>query len=286
MSNLVVRFLIIGCFLLQAALVDAAGPTSKLCQAPCSSNGNWELSVGLGLGLSTNPLKGGSDIPLLVRPKLSYYGERFFLDNLEAGFTLWENPSQQINLLVLPSLEQLYFRRWQYAASRLPLHPDFSGGDGPTTAEPQPATPKLHYRHTSALSGFEYTFSQQGFEFNFQLLDEISGYHSGREMRLAVSRDFLDHWRISFGANFQSRDYINYYYGVYSQEATQTLPVYLADRGGWSKLVRVEYLKPINQHFALKASSAIKVFSSEIAASPLMEESRVYSIFLGGVYYF
>jgi len=283
------RYLLLLLLLGQSLLVQAGASANTLCQAPCSTHGNWELSVGLGLGLSTNPLKGGSDIPLLVRPKLSYYGERVFLDNYEAGVMLWESPSQQINLLVMPSLEQLYFRRWQYASGGLSLDPDFIKGDD-TPASSNENLRHLHHRHTSALGGFEYNASLggmfDGLEFNWQLLEEFSGYHNGREMRLAISRDFLKYWRASLGANFQSRAYVDYYFGVTPSEANHIFGAYTPQRGGWSKLVRVEYLKPLNQHFAIKGSAALKVFSSEIAASPLLEESSVYSVFLGGVYYF
>lgn len=289
MLNLASRYLLLLFLLGQSWLIHAGAPGDTLCQAPCSTDGKWELSVGLGLGVSTNPLKDGSDIPLIVRPKLSYYGERIFFDNYEAGLILWENPTQQINLLIAPSLEQLYFRRWQYASRSLSLNPESIKGDGASDS-PQEAMRHLRHRHTSALGGFEYNASLSdvvdGLEFNWQFLEELSGYHSGREMRLAISRDFLTYWRASFGANFQSRDYINYYFGVDAQEENALFKEYQAERGGWSKLVRVEYLKPLNQHFAIKGSAALKLFSSEVASSPLLEESSVYSVFVGGVYYF
>ncbi|MEY4590900.1 MAG: hypothetical protein RL497_2976 [Pseudomonadota bacterium] len=313
MSILVVRSIFSGCLLLLSVFALAKEPSAsnqkpstsdqppKLCQAPCTSGGQWDLSVGFGLGVSTNPLKGGSDIPLLVRPRLSYSGERFFLDNLEAGVILWESPSQQINFLLQPSSEQLYFRRWRVESSlfddanknliadgRPSNNPSSIENNPPSIVGPstRPSISSLHHRHTSALGGLEYIYTGDSLEFNVQLVQEASGYHSGRELRLAISRDFLEYWRITFGANFQSEDYINYYFGIDEQEATQELPQYAASSGGWSELVRLEYLKPISEHISLRAGAATKVFSSEMSSSPLMDKSRAYSVFIGGVYYF
>lgn len=287
MSNLAVRLLLLVSLLAQG-LTAIAGGSSKLCQAPCPDSGAWELSVGLGLGISTNPLKGGGDIPLIVRPRLSYYGERVFLDNYEAGIMLWESGSQQVNLFVLPSLEQLYFRRWHQASAGLSLDPSFI--KDVEVSDPNDKAAPLRHRHTSALGGFEYNASLDewagGVEFNWQVLEELSGYHAGREMRLAISSDFLSYWRASLGANFQSRAYIDYYFGVAASEATPAIPQYTPPSGGWSTLLRLEYLKPVSQHFAIKGSAAVKIFSPELAASPLLEESSVYSLFIGGVYYF
>ncbi|HMW72449.1 MAG TPA: MipA/OmpV family protein, partial [Cellvibrionaceae bacterium] len=166
---------------------------------------------------------------------------------------------------------------------------DFIKGEGAAESTGD-KPPHLHHRHTSALGGFEYNASLGGFfdglEFNWQFLEELSGYHAGREMRLAISRDFLTYWRASLGANFQSRDYINYYFGVSASEASPLFSRYTPNSGGWSKLVRVEYLKPLSPHLAIKGGAALKIFSSAVADSPLLEESSVYSLFLGGVYYF
>lgn len=289
MRNLVIFHLLLVIYFGQSHAAEAGAAANKVCKEPCASDGAWELSVGLGLGLSTNPLKGGSDIPLIVRPRLSYYGERVFLDNYEAGVMLWENPSQQINLFILPSLEQLYFRRWQYASGGFSLDPGLiKGEDAPEATQKE--QPQLHHRHTSALGGFEYNATLEGFfdglEINGQFLEELSGYHAGREIRLAISRDFLKYWRVSLGANFQNRDYINYYFGVTHKEAGPIFSEYSTKSGGWSKLVRLEYLKPISPHLAIRGGAALKTFSTAVANSPLLEESSVYSVFLGGVYYF
>lgn len=80
--------------------------------ADCVAIGEWRVSVGLGLGLRTNPLVEEQDNPLVLLPEISYFGERFFLNNLELGFTLAEDARQQVNLVVMPGYDQMFFNRW------------------------------------------------------------------------------------------------------------------------------------------------------------------------------
>ena len=56
------------------------------CQGPsndCVAVGGWNLSLSFGAGVRTNPVLHESDIPLVVIPTFSYYGKRFFIDNLD-----------------------------------------------------------------------------------------------------------------------------------------------------------------------------------------------------------
>ncbi|UTF60997.1 MipA/OmpV family protein [Gilvimarinus sp. DA14] len=84
----------------------------EYCQAnpdDCMAVGSWQFSLGVGLGLRTNPLVDGDDIPLVLLPEVSYYGERFFLDTTSAGFTLIEQPRHMLNAVATLGLDQMYF---------------------------------------------------------------------------------------------------------------------------------------------------------------------------------
>jgi outer membrane scaffolding protein for murein synthesis (MipA/OmpV family) len=82
------------------------------CVDDCVEVGSWQFSLGLGAGVRSNPLYQMDDTPWILLPEVSYYGERFFLRNLEMGFTLGENAHHQFNLLLAPSYDQMYFNRW------------------------------------------------------------------------------------------------------------------------------------------------------------------------------
>lgn len=96
--------------LLLSFSLDAVAQSA--CQENCVEVGAWRVNVGMGLGMRSNPLRGGADIPLVLLPEVSYYGERFFLKNLEMGFTLFEDKRHQFNALITPGYDQMYFNRW------------------------------------------------------------------------------------------------------------------------------------------------------------------------------
>ncbi len=73
-SRFYLTFLLIACFSLLNSGAQAA-----------DSDSQWQLSLGLGAGVRTNPVMDNDDIPLVVIPQVSYQGERFFYSK----FRLW-----------------------------------------------------------------------------------------------------------------------------------------------------------------------------------------------------
>src|SRR4051812_20805632 len=82
--------------------------SSVMAQSSVSSEkSNWQLSLALGAGVRTNPVMNNDNMPLIVIPKISYQGERFFIQNLDIGYSFFEDDDQQINLLLTPSYDQV-----------------------------------------------------------------------------------------------------------------------------------------------------------------------------------
>src|SRR5262245_29482880 len=77
----------------------------------CVTVGRWNLSVALGAGVRTNPLVRSQDIPLIVVPQFSYYGKRFFIDNLDPGVTLFEGDTNTLSLIASPGYDRVFFYR-------------------------------------------------------------------------------------------------------------------------------------------------------------------------------
>ncbi len=95
-----------------SALFAAASYACDSGEADCVEVGKWDISLGIGAGVRTNPVEDGDDIPLVLIPQVNYNGERFFIQNLDLGVILWENDSQQFNLVMTPSYDQVFFDRW------------------------------------------------------------------------------------------------------------------------------------------------------------------------------
>ena len=94
------------------ALGIVCANTSYACTSTsdnCVEIGRWELGLSLGLGTRSNPILNKEDIPLFILPSVSYYGERFFVDDLLAGYTLFEDDVQMVNAIATVSYDQMYF---------------------------------------------------------------------------------------------------------------------------------------------------------------------------------
>lgn len=98
--------------LLSLPMAVFADPECTATSSDCVEVGKWQVSVALGAGVRTNPVLDRKDIPLIVLPEVSYTGERFFIQNLDFGFIVWENEAHQLNLLATPSYDQVFFHRW------------------------------------------------------------------------------------------------------------------------------------------------------------------------------
>lgn len=98
--------------LLWLTLLVGGRAYAQYCTSDCVPIGQWQVNVGVGLGWRTNPLHKGEEGPLVLLPEVNYYGKRFFIENFEAGWTLFEDRRHQLNLLFTPGSDQMFFNRW------------------------------------------------------------------------------------------------------------------------------------------------------------------------------
>ena len=60
------------------------GPTAIADeQAANDPSSGWQVAVGIGAGVRTNPVMDNSDIPLIIIPQINYQGEHLFIQNLD-----------------------------------------------------------------------------------------------------------------------------------------------------------------------------------------------------------
>ncbi len=300
------------------ALGFAYGASAKSCgpeQSHCVAVGEWDFSLGIGLGLRTNPVISGDEIPLVLIPQLSYYGQRFFIDNLDLGFTLIERPKFQINALLTPGGDGLYFFRsgWRNIvldgglggntfSSPEPATPHEN--QGPARVEPQADAPELamglnvtqrnevpdhsRRRRIAGMAGLEASAGLGPVDWQLQLLSDVTGVHRGEELRFALGHDrYIDQHRISLagGLSWKSADLLEYYYGVRANEATAHTPTYQPG-SGISPFVRVSWSRAVSENWRWQGSFQYDYLSRAVRHSPLIEDNQVVQVFIGGVYHF
>ena len=303
------------------------GASAKPCgpdQSHCVTVGEWDFSVGIGLGVRTNPVVNGNDIPLVLIPQLSYYGQRFFIDNLDIGFTLIERPKFQVNALVTPGGDGLYFFRsgWRNIV--------LDGGlGGSPFSSPEPASPRdtlgpmppehqtddtisgaleagfgpslvqrderdespehtRRRRRVAGMAGLEASAALGPVDWQVQLLADVTGVHRGEELRFALDHDrYIDQHRITLagGLSWKSADLLEYYYGIRANEATAQAPVYQPG-SGVSPFVRLSWSRAVSENWRWQGSFQYDYLSGAVRHSPLIEDNQVVQIFIGGFYHF
>lgn len=293
------------CLLLGQPILVLADTDCETESPDCVEVGKWQVSVALGAGVRTNPVVGNKDIPLIVLPEITYNGERFFIHNLDLGAILWESNTQQVNVLVTPSFDQVFFHRWdpgnfvletrifaQPGNINNPAPEREDSGDGEQLIDVEFTKTvdisRLHKRRMAALAGLEYSFFLDDWDLQAQWLKDVSGIHDGTELRLAVARHYR--WDrhgviLSAGANWQGEEITDYYYGIRADEVALFDDSYHPD-AGISSFVRFDWHYALNKRWTLRFSTNYRQLADEISDSPLVNDDKVLTSFFGGVYHF
>lgn len=78
---------------------------------------------------------------------------------------------------------------------------------------------------------------------------------------------------------------LDYYFGAHEGEVDESME-YEIRESGITPFVRLSWSRELNEHWRLLASVHHKRLADAIVDSPLVEESSVTTVFIGGVYHF
>ena len=269
--------LIVACWACWHPLGAAAQAKCQAASPECVVVGDWHLGIAFGAGVRTNPIGGRSDIPLVVIPQVSYYGKRFFLDNLEPGFTLHEGARNTLNVIATPGYDRMFFSRSDpqnvFVSGALSLPGGVStGGDVPPG---DPIEFPGHRRRTTYLAGPEWLFSFGPFAGQLSALREVTGRHDGYEIRGAMSAPLIvtEHSLVAnAGFTWKSAGTVRYYYGVNG--------LYRPD-AALNPFVKLGYSRPLSERWSLNAFVHYEYLGDEIADSPIVSDHSVVTAFVG-----
>jgi MipA family protein len=265
----------------RAADDSCTGPSSE-----CVAEGRWNVSVALGAGVRTNPLVGGEDIPLVLVPHVSYYGTRFFLDDLDLGLSLVESAANTLSLVASPGYDRVYFYRTDlqnffitgYLPSGAALYTAATPTDNlsNTTAEVTQRPRRITY-----LAGPEWTFKFQDLSGQLDLLHEITGHDHGNEVRAALGMPLVKSRGGALSANvgmtWNDAAIVNYFYGE---------PRIYRAGAALDPFAKLSYTVPLSSKWRFDAFTEYEWLGSAIASSPIVDKHSVTTVFVGAVYAF
>jgi MipA family protein len=170
----------------------ADGGVANGCAGPsrdCVAVGRWNFDVSLGAGVRTDPVAAEANIPLILIPHVSYYGERVFLEDLDFGVTLIEGAASTLSLIASPGYDRVYFYRsdlQNYFVTGVPFSPEY------TVAQPTVERFPPRARDWTYLAGPEWTFATHGVSGQLDVLHEVTGQNNGTEVRAALGIPLLE----------------------------------------------------------------------------------------------
>jgi outer membrane protein len=242
----------------------------------CVAVGRWNVSLSLGLGVRTNPLVGERDIPLVVVPQVSYYGDHFFLDNLDFGWTLGERRSSSWSLIATPGYDRVFFDRSDPQNFFIGTVDTITQTTSPSEAA-APAQMRLSPGHPEVtyLAGPEWTFVRAGVTGQVDALHEITGHNHGNEVRAALGLPLVDgvgSLVADVGFTWKSAAIVDYFYGV---------PGSYQPGAAVNPFLKIGYSAPLRAKWRLTAFVHEERLGDAIAQSPIVAQRYVLTVFAG-----
>jgi outer membrane protein len=240
-------------------------------------------------------------IPLVVIPQFSYYGEHFFIDDLDAGVTFLDSDRTTLSLIASPGYDRVFFYRsdpqniFVTGLGNFNSSPGSSGqvpagstGNGSGPGQPPPGTTGLitsakfppRSRQWTYLAGPEWTFKYAGMTGQLDVLHEITGHNHGNEVRAALGIPLSrvgGAWTANVGITWKSATIVNYYYGA---------PGIYDAGAALDPFVKLAYSRPLKGKWKITAFVECERLSNAIADSPIVNEHFVTTTFVGLVYAF
>ena len=265
-----------------AAFVAAAAASPVLCDEAGrpEAESPWEIGIAMGYGKRSNLLIQSDDIDVLVDIDIAWYGERWFFDNGDVGFTVRDGRRTTLNLIGRVNSDRVFFSKTDTEYVSL-----FGFGAERVESVERVVIPDRDYAFEL---GVELLCDGDWGHLQVAAHHDVSGRHEGYEIFAAYGRPSRQgRWVFepSFGFAWKSRELNDYYWGVRPHESSTLLPEYEAG-SGFNAHARFVASYQLDRHWAFVIATEHERLSGEAARSPLVADRSVRSGFLGFRYTF
>ena len=267
----------------------------------CVDKSSWHLGIALGVGVRTNPLIDGDDIPLVILPDIAWYADKAYFDNGELGYQWLNQPKVAFETFLQVDRERAFFSFFHPANILIPTESAIS--DSPATPnstidldldldihnnQRNLSIDQIASRKWAVNAGIRGHYFLSSGEWQIMIQQDVSNVHKGQQVRLEYSHSWLLHdfrLGVRVGADWKSAHLIDYYYGV-SQRDTDLSEFYFDGKSGWQNYLSLNAQKPININWSWLANIGYRRLPKSLISSPLIEQNNIRNIFLGVAYRF
>jgi outer membrane protein len=256
----------------------------------CIEKSSWHLGIAFGVGVKTNPLVDGDDIPLVIMPDVAWYAEQAYFDNGELGYQWLSQPQIAFETFIQLDQEPVFFSFLHPANILIPI--ESSVGDSPAEGfqdnQRNLSIDDIASRKWAINGGIRGHYFVSNGEWQLTFQQDISNVHTGQQFKLEYTHRWLWHdFRLGLriGTDWTSARLIDYYYGV-SQRDTDLTEFYFNGKSGWQNYMSVNLQKPINEKWSWLANIGYRRLPNSLISSPLIKQDSIRNIFLGVAYRF
>ncbi|MCX6052044.1 MAG: MipA/OmpV family protein [Campylobacterales bacterium] len=222
----------------------------------------FTIKTGLADIAHTNMYKGADDKNIVVPLLFLKYGD-FYFEGLSLGYTLYNANALKVHLEVSANMLGYESGESSYLQG-------------------------MDKREIDIQTGFKVAYkTSQNSELSSKIAYDFFNIHGGFSADLKYSYDLFKNSKNIFttyaGLEYLSKKKSDYYYGVRAYEANILRPMYTLGET-LNHYFGVKNLYIFNQQWALLARAEYKNFDKDIYKSPIVEESYVFSGFVGVLY--
>jgi len=259
----------------------ATGPTAAPIAMPPAPERHWRLGAAFGYGERSNPLIQSEDIPVIVDLDVAWFGKRWFFDNGDIGYTMFDGPRSTTSMVARLNSDRIFFGKTDTRYVNLTYVSGSPSAPAPPLLAPVEVEPPD--RDYAIELGVESLLDGEWGAATLRAFHDVSGTHGGYELSAYYSRRFTA-GRMSLeptlGVSYKSAQLNDYYWGVHANEASAALPEYHAGAGfNFEGGLVANYY--ISRHLRLALSVNYERLADDIADSPLSEDDYVMAYFSG-----
>ncbi|MDX1561809.1 MAG: MipA/OmpV family protein [Gammaproteobacteria bacterium] len=235
----------------------------------------WSFGIAIGYGERTNPLIYADDIRLAVDVDIAWFGDRWFFDNGDGGFTFRDRDRYTLSAVGRINSDRVFFSKTNVDGISVGL----SG---------LPGEIEVPDRDYAIEAGIELLTDGRWGYLQATAFRDVSGTHDGYEIFATFGHVFRkQRWSIepSIGASFKSRRLNDYYWGISPDEVSVLFDRYSA-ASGTNTHARLGLAYRINRQWSFVAVSEYERLSSTVAESPLVAAGEVRGLYAGFGYRF
>lgn len=242
--------------------------------AAAAAESPWRLGAALGYGERTNPIVFADDVPIVVDLDIAWFGERFFFDNGDVGFTFADNALVTASLMARVKSDRVFFGRTNTRFVTVSLT------GAPLGVATRVEVPDRDY---AIEAGIELLSDGRWGYLQLAAFHDVSGTHDGFDVDANYGIGFARgkwYFEPSVGLTYKSSALNDYYWGIRPSESNDATPVYTASDGVNTRArLRASYY--FSRNWSATLSAEYERINDSVADSPIVDDDAVFGWFAG-----